>query len=256
MSKKKFPLLWPIFLIITLTACNLPGVQSQQGPDLALTITAQALLLEPEAMPLVQNTPIPTSTSTPEFTPTITLTPTPSVPTATVSVNTNCRTGPGTQYDQIGALLIGQSAEVVGKNSASNYWIIKTPGSIGNCWLWGQYATVSGNTANLSEYPVPATPTPSLPAPVKNLTAIKVCIPLPLFQFNYTGNLVWEDKSDNENGFRIFMNGGLVGATGPDVITFPIPPISLPLGTPLTMAVEAFNSTGKSALKEVTFTCP
>src|SRR3990172_2554295 len=99
MSKKKFPLLLPIFLIITLLACILPGVQSQQGPDLVLTITAQALLLEPGAAPLVQDTPLPTSTSTPEFTPTITLTPTPSLPTATLSVNTNCRTGPGTQYN-------------------------------------------------------------------------------------------------------------------------------------------------------------
>lgn len=106
MLKKDPILLLSALLILALTACNLPAGQSPEVSSLALTITAQALLLEPGAPPPVQDTP--------EFTPTITLTPTPSVPTVTVSVDTNCRTGPGTQYDQIGELLIGQSAEVVG----------------------------------------------------------------------------------------------------------------------------------------------
>jgi len=46
---------------------------------------------------------------------------TPTIPTVTVSENTNCRTGPGKQYDQIDVLEIGQSAVVVGKNTSTNY---------------------------------------------------------------------------------------------------------------------------------------
>lgn len=254
----------PIFLlsailILALLACNLPTGLSPEVPDLALTITAQARLLEPGAPPAVQYTPLPASTSTPEFTPTISLTPTSSVPTVTVSLNTNCRTGPGTQYDLIGALVIGQSAEVVGKNSTVNYWIIKTPGGSGTCWLWGQYATVSGNTSGLAEYAIPSTPTPSpipKPAAVKNLTANKVCLPLVLPNFQYSGNITWEDKSDNEEGFNIYVNGGFAVAVGPNITTYPIPPLVFPAGFPYTMGVEAFNDAGKSAQKNVTFTCP
>lgn len=258
MLEKKLIFLLSALMIIALTACNLPAGQSPEVSSLALTITAQALLLEPGAPPPVQDTPLPASTSTPEFTPTITLTPTPSVPTVTVSVNTNCRTGPGTQYDIIGALVIGQSAEVVGKNSASNSWIIKTPGGTGNCWLWGQYATVSGNTSGLPEYAIPSTPTPSpipIPAAVKNLSAIKVCIPVVLPNFQYMGNITWEDQSDNEKGFIIYFNS-VANVIGPDITTFPILPMVFPAGFPYTIGVEAYNDAGKSAKKEVTITCP
>ncbi len=262
---KRKPILLSALLIIALTACNLPAGQSPEVSNLALTITAQAILLNPGVLPVAQDTPLPVSTSTPEFTPTVTLTPTitltvtPSVPTVTVSLNTNCRTGPGTQYDWIGALVIGQSAEVVGKNSATNYWIIKNPGGPGTCWLWGQYATVSGNTSGLTEYAIPSTPTPSpipKPAAVKNLTANKICIPLVLPNFQYTGTITWEDQSDNEKGFNIYFNGGLLGTVGPNVTTFPIPPLVFPAGTPINMGVEAFNDAGKSATKEVTIICP
>ena len=257
----------PIFLlsallILALPACNLPTGLSPEAPDLALTITAQARLLEPGAPPAVQDTPLPASTSTPEFTPTITLTPTPSVPTVTVSLNTNCRTGPGTQYDQIGALLIGQNAEVVGKYSASNYWIIKTPGGIGNCWLWGQYATVSGNTANLPEYPVPATPTPALPAAVKNLNATISCVPGAPFTNNVTVNLTWSDAANNEDGYRIYREGSLLVALAAnstshtDNTTLPsIWPIADPQPN-LTYEVEAYNAAGASNRKNVNVKCP
>ena len=274
MLKKKLILFLSALFIITLTACNLPSGQSTTTPDLALTITAQALLLESGAQPSssAQDTPIPAFTSTLEFTSTPAFTSTPSVPTATVSQNTNCRTGPGTQYGLIGGLLVGQSAEVVGKNSASNYWIIKTPGGSGTCWLWGQYATVSGNVAALQEYAIPPTPTPSPtftpsptptptstpnpPAAVTNLVAAKVCIPLVTPNYQYTGNITWQDNSNNEKGFNVYFNGGLSGTVGPNITTHPIPPLVFPMGTPITLSVEAFNDGGKSAKVDVVIVCP
>lgn len=74
--------------------------------------------------PTAQNTftPIPTSTFIPEpptLTPTATLVPTlPFTPTAetpliTVSVDTNCRSGPGKVYDMVGALLVGEVADIL-----------------------------------------------------------------------------------------------------------------------------------------------
>lgn len=156
-------------MIIALSACNLPGGQqtdADPAAELALTITAQALLLQPGATPQGQQPQQPPpaepqATATLEFTPTLVPTFTPSVPQVTVSTATNCRTGPGQVYDLLDALLVGQTREVVGKNSGvPNYWVIKRLNGSGTCWLWGQYATVTGNTSNLPEYPVPPTPTP------------------------------------------------------------------------------------------------
>lgn len=259
MLKKKLLLLLSVLLMIAPTACNLPSGQTPT-PDLALTITAQALFLETGTPTLVQ------ATFTPQFTSTPGSTPTPSVPTVTVSQNTNCRTGPGTEYDLIGGLLVGQSAEVVGKNSASGYWIIKTPGSSGTCWLWGQFATVSGNTAGLQEYSIPPTPTPlptatptstpTPPAAVTNLVAAKACILLVAPNYQYTGNITWQDNANNEKGFNVYFNGGLFGTVGPNVTSHPIPPLAFPMGTPMTMSVEAFNDGGKSAKVDVIIVCP
>ena len=120
--------------------------------------------------------PSPLATSTPEFpaaTFTATLSPTPvftstpvftatsTVPQVSVSVATNCRAGPGRVYDRLGGLQVGQVAEVVGRNQTNNYWYIRNPSnSNGFCWLWGEYATVSGNFAALPVLTPPPTPTP------------------------------------------------------------------------------------------------
>ncbi len=266
MSKNKLPLLLSVFLIILLPACNLPSGQSTEAPtdlDLALTITAQSLLLTPGGF-----TPTPEFTATPGPTSTPGFTSTPTVPEVTVSTNTNCRTGPGTQYDLIGGLNVGQTAVVVGKNTSTNYWIINNPGKSGTCWLWGEYATVSGNTAGLTEYAIPPTPTPTAtstptatptlapPAAVENVSVAKVCLPLVLPTYNYTGTLSWEDKSNNEKGFNIYLNGALFGSVGPNVTVYAIPPLPFVAGTPMKLGVEAFNDAGKSATKDVTFACP
>jgi hypothetical protein len=76
-------------------------------------------------------------------------------------VATNCRTGPGKIYDRVGALLVGEVAEVIGRNANGNYWYIRNPRqSNGFCWLWGEYATVTGNFAALPVFTPPPTPTP------------------------------------------------------------------------------------------------
>ena len=79
----------------------------------------------------------------------------------TVSVPTNCRTGPGRTYARLGGLQVGQVAEVVGRNAASTYWIIRNPARPNEtCWLWGEYATVTGDTGSLTVYTPPPVPTP------------------------------------------------------------------------------------------------
>src|SRR5512143_1706618 len=197
-----------VILIATL-ACNMPGTQVTGGPDLPGTITAQALTLQaPSSTPGV-----------PTDTPTVTPTTTPSVPQVTVSSATNCRTGPSTAYDLLYTMNPGQVAEVVGKNTPTNYWIIKYPN--GTCWLWGQYATVSGNISGLPEYPPPPTPTPSEPAAPKNFKATSSCSPSgQLFTSNIHVNLTWTDLATNEEGYHIYRGNTMLATLGANATSY------------------------------------
>ena len=261
--KKNFLFILSAALLFTI-ACILsapappteaPNVNSSIATSVALTLAASGQAPPGAAIP----TPLPTMTQsippTLTLTPTIALTATPSVPMVSVSVNTNCRTGPGKVYDYIGALTIGEKAEVVGKHTSSNYWIIKNPNANGNCWLWGYYATVAGNTANLQEYIVPPTPTPTLtPTPA-----------IPLAPSNFAVNhvcgatmhvdITWTDNSENETGFHVYESGVLKHTAGTNITTVSDDIPFLP-GTPIEFGVSAFNGTGESARQVASVTCP
>ena len=139
----------------------------------ALSETLQPGLQEPTLTPTPEPSPVlPTSTIPPTQTPTATLffTATPVAPQLTVSVPTNCRVGPGKVYRLVGALLVGEIAQVYGRDPTGQYWYIRNPDSTnGYCWLWGEYATVVGNTALLPVYTPPPRPTATFtPTPAPN----------------------------------------------------------------------------------------
>jgi hypothetical protein len=249
-------------LLVAILACNLPSSQSPlQQPDLAGTITAQAMIL-------LQSSDTPAFTSTPAFTnipsltPTNTLTPTPSVPQGGVSAATNCRTGPGTVYDLVYTMQPGQSAELIGKYTPLNYWIIKMPGG-GTCWLWGQYAVVSGNIANLPEYPPPPTPTPSLPlAP----SAFKVnfhctLTSSPFIHNDVHVNMSWQDNAANESGFYVFRDDALLATLGTNQTSLSDDTTMVAIiivGSPpphITYSIQAFNAAGKSKKISKSISC-
>ncbi len=109
-------------------------------------------------------------------------TPTPGTPTVsatqgivTVSVSTNtwCNKGPGSIYDKVFILYVGQTAEVIGKDQDGGYWVIKNPKNPAvTCWLWGKYATITGDASKLPVIPAPPTPTP----PPGMVTAVSITV--------------------------------------------------------------------------------
>jgi hypothetical protein len=185
-------------LLASLACTNMPIFST---PDTAAisTFAAQTVIAD-----LTQNAPQPTlsatleststSTFTPTFTPTETLTPTPTlsatptltftplVPLISVSVATNCRNGPGKVYDLVGALLVGVVAEVYGRDPTNNYWYIRnTDWGAEYCWVWGEYATLTGPFLLLPIFTPPPTPTPTFtPSPTLTPT------PSPAFKADYT----------------------------------------------------------------------
>lgn len=86
---------------------------------------------------------------------------TPVPPTLTVNTDTNCRAGPGATYGIVITLHPGTIANVIGKDTLDNYWIIDAPNyPVTTCWISGQYTTVSGDTNGLFEPPTPVVTTP------------------------------------------------------------------------------------------------
>ncbi len=87
-------------------------------------------------------------------------TPAQGIVTVSVSVNTWCSKGPGSIYDKVFILYVGQTAEVIGREEYGQYWVIKKPDNPAvTCWLWGKYATVIGDASKLPVITPPPTPT-------------------------------------------------------------------------------------------------
>ena len=167
-----------ITLVLVVSACALPPIPLQD-PGAISTAAAQTVIagltqrtfpvtpsetLAPslEAPTLTATPEPPTSTPTPTSLPPVIFTPTPVVPQISVSVPTNCRSGPGKVYRLVGGLVVGETAQVYGRDPSGMYWYIRNPDSPNNfCWLWGQYATVTGNIAGLPVYTPPPSPTPT-----------------------------------------------------------------------------------------------
>ncbi|MBM3151622.1 MAG: hypothetical protein FJZ96_05370 [Chloroflexi bacterium] len=154
-----------------LAACNLPGTGTA-GPTpnatavietamayaaASLTALASQNISQPSQTPGVPGNEIPS------FTPLPSLTTTPEGIRLNVSEETNCRTGPGTVYPRLGGIRPGQSAEVAGRDAASQYWYIRLPDTPTIfCWITGLYATVSGNISLIPVMTPPPTPTATM----------------------------------------------------------------------------------------------
>jgi hypothetical protein len=147
-------------IVAQTVAAGLTQNASQEIPsppfDTTATPSLTFTLAPPSSTPTDTPTPIPIFTATPE------------VPMISVSVPTNCRNGPGRVYDRVGSLLVGRAAEVYGRDPTGNYWYIRNPGPGAQfCWVWGEYATLSGPFQFLPVFTPPPTPTPTMtPTPV------------------------------------------------------------------------------------------
>ncbi|OQB86582.1 MAG: SH3 domain-containing protein [Chloroflexi bacterium ADurb.Bin120] len=149
--------------IVAATLDAMPTVE-QKAPEVP-TPTGIVAVPTSTTIPTLQPTEAPTSapTEAPTSTPTdmLTSTPTSAVPLAQVSVPTNCRTGPGIIFDQVSILDVGRQVEVIARNASGTYWVVRNPGGEGTCWLWDQYVTITGSTADLPIWDSPPTPTPT-----------------------------------------------------------------------------------------------
>jgi len=183
-------------LTMALSACNFSPPGSTEDPNAVQTaaaatiaaaaqqltidalqakLTSQELTLQaPSSTPAPSNTPLPTEAPPtlpePSITPEPPLTqpvePPPPPPPATLmltaNVETRCRQGPNPAFAVISFILVGQQAEIIGRNPENTWWLIRDPqGKFGNCWVWGETTQPLGDSSGapiVQPPPLPTTP--------------------------------------------------------------------------------------------------
>jgi hypothetical protein len=205
---------WKLFLtgtvlITAMLGCNLSD-GTQPSESIMQTAAAQTLqvILTPSITVTVQQSPTvqPASSTAPTSAPTGSITPTYSVPMLTVMEQTNCRTGPGQDYEVVFTYLSGKKLEIVGRYDPDNYWLVRSAESpTGTCWLWGGYVEVTGSYWVVSSVTPPPTATKA-PPPAPSIEEWKFSCSGSTLTFTVT----WVDKASDETGYRIFRNGETV----------------------------------------------
>ena len=158
--------------LLVLSACSGAPLSEHELRALA----AQLQTLQPTEIPLPSTedptatntppapteTPLPTATTSPQPT----NTPLPVVPSVTIDANLNVRTGPSTDHAVIGALPVGSTAEIVGRNHDGSWWqILYLEGADGQAWISAGYGAAQyTESIPITAFPAPATPTPAGPA--------------------------------------------------------------------------------------------
>lgn len=199
-----------LVLISAMVACNMPGttpsisVNDQAATVIALTLQAgtQSIVNIPVTATSTL-TPLPTVFFTATSASTVTITPTYSTPMLTVLEQTNCREGPGQDYQILFSYLAKKKLEIIGRYDPTNFWLVKSPESnTGTCWLWGQYVEVSGSYWVVPTLTPPPTATTAPPLAPSILDWHFDC-----GSGNMTFTMTWTDKATNETGYRVFRDG-------------------------------------------------
>lgn len=166
MHKRNTLIIFSLFLIILLGACNMPTPTEEEESAIDIVITRAAETLTAQAA----LAPEPTSTPAPEVSPTSTPTPTEALPTSTplnplVLETTLCWKGPGAQYEVVSALQKDQRVELIGQGSISGWWIVDNPIYHDPCWAQANTLQLDTgyNTAALAIFTPPPTPTSTPP---------------------------------------------------------------------------------------------
>jgi hypothetical protein len=214
-------------LVLAILACNMPFEQIPPPDEVqtAAALTVQAALSTPSQRPTSTASPSPSPIRTPSRTATsatdspgetTTITPTFSVPMLTVLESTNCRTGPGEEYEVVVTYLQGKELEIAGRYDPENFWLVKSSESpAGTCWLWGQYVELAGSYWAVSSVTPPPTVTARPPRAPGILSWEFFCSANTL---TFTVN--WADNANNEAGYRVFRNGEALAELPADTTTF------------------------------------
>ncbi len=231
---------YSILLVVLLAACVPAAVPTD--PTLALptidlnpVYTAAVQTYEVEStrkaalIPTATETPLPTATLepptatpgtipadvTPMDTPTLWIPVSgSSYPTIGAIYDTNCRTGPDKVFEVVGALRVGETADVYGRLRGGGWWLIKniTHDDPRYCWVWAESTKVTGSTDMVPYIAAPPTPVVSRPKVTAGISVAPSTSVVCPTTFVFTGT-VTSDKAATIN-YSFVMHNGEVRKSG------------------------------------------
>jgi uncharacterized protein YraI len=220
-----------------ISSCNIPtGVVTDSAVSTSAALTVQAAL---NANPQASATAAPAG---------VNVTATFSEPHVSVGDVTNCRSGPGTNYERITQITPGEQVKVIGSFNG-NYWIVSS--AAGVCWVSAEFATPIGSVDVVPTVTAPPTPVGNAPTGVSLQKWDIFCN----YQTDQADvNLIWSDKTPDEIGYRILRNDGVV-AELPANTTQYAETITLLSGQSVAYRVEVFNSIGTASSSTIALYC-
>lgn len=251
-----------IWILSSLLACNLSyttqpslRVDDQAATIIAGTLTAQAretseVTITATFSPALEATSTIGITST--VGPTATITPTYSVPMLTLREQTNCRAGPGLSYDILFAYVKGVRREIIGHYPQENYWLVKAPESAtGQCWIWGEYADITGSYWVVPSLTPP--PTATLAPPIApSITKWDFFCSTATGEMNIT--ILWRDNTNNETAFIVYRDGEQIIQLLPNTTSY-AETITLQAGEIIIYQVEVISPGGTALSSVISITC-
>ena len=237
--------------VFALAACNI-GIKAPAPSDpLSAASTIVAMTLKAQGLPTSSTSVAATPFASPAAT-TATAT---TKPTLYINNNnTKCRGGPSLDDKVIASLNKGTTVDMIAKDTADSYWLVKYAPTGDICWVQAQDATPAGSFAGLPEVTPAATVNVSVPnrpgSPASNFYGYN-CEAVT----SITVTINWIDKANNESGYRVYRLGNLIADLPSNSTTY-IDTTSYSPGLGLSYSVEAYNDSGASALLSTpTFTC-
>ena len=230
--------------IFALTACNLGIKAPASSAPLSAASTIVALTLQAQGPSTAPSASAVTPFASP-VAPTATTKP-------TLYINNNnskCRSGPSLDANVIASLTKGTIVDLIAKDTADGYWLVKYAPTGDICWVQAQDATPAGSFASLPEVTPQPTANTSVPNRPGSFTASAICD-----SSSVTTTLTWTDTSNNESGFHIYRLGNLIADLPANTKTY-TDVANVPSGTQLTFSVEAYNDSGASPQRTITSTC-
>lgn len=184
-----------VVVVIGVSSCNLPSSQTTETPA-----STPAPLLDTPTSSISTLTPVPIDTLISVAFPTVTSTSTPSVFLASPKDQpVNCRFGPATSYNVIGALNLGRQAEIIGRNADSTWWFVRNPTDPStSCWLSAEFVETVGDVQSLPVI-----------TPLENMvTGVQVRVDPPVL------NVACNDLP------QVVTISALITASGPTIVTW------------------------------------
>lgn len=178
--------------------------------------------------------------------------------------NSSCRRGANAQFDVHNFLYEGEEAQLLGRLSDNTWFYAELPNDLGRCWIFAENLELAGAFAEL-----PIRSSPQLPSSGENgeggngesgsegggSGSGSATVPDPPSSFSLTNevclgasftiSMSWADNSGNEEGFRIYRDGGLVATLSANTTSFSENAGNTNSG--FSYKVVAFNGEGESS---------